>query len=131
MTLVMSRSLRVHCKACTQKSLPEAQRTQAIESISQNISTRWPHLHWLQIWPPGGDTCIGCKFGPLCTTCSLPCHPPPLRTPKKARSSTADKYMQLFSHFGLYPCLQMSLLLCLRGAKLVQDSSRLWLRWML
>ena len=28
-----------------------------------NLATRWRHLHWLQIWPPDGATCIRCKFG--------------------------------------------------------------------
>ena len=26
-----------------------------------NLATRW--CHEFQIWPPGGATCIGCKFG--------------------------------------------------------------------
>ena len=41
-----------------------------------NLATRWRHLHsfqfwpqygtlhWLQIWPPDGDTCIRSNFGP-------------------------------------------------------------------
>ena len=28
------------------------------------LVTRWSYLHWLQIWPPGGTTCISCKLGP-------------------------------------------------------------------
>ena len=28
-----------------------------------NLTTRWRHLHYLQIWPPDGATCISCKFG--------------------------------------------------------------------
>ena len=52
------------------KTLPEAQRTQGIESITWvNLSTRivwnwfqWNFLNWLQIWPPDGATCIGCQF---------------------------------------------------------------------
>ena len=52
------------------KTLPEAQRTQGIESITWvNLSTRivwnwfqWNFLNWLQIWPPDGTTCIGCQF---------------------------------------------------------------------
>ena len=53
-----------------EKTLPEAQRTQGIESITWvNLSTRivwnwfqWNFLNWLQIWPPDGATCIGCQF---------------------------------------------------------------------
>ena len=52
------------------ETLPEAQRTQGIESITWvNLSTRivwnwfqWNFLNWLQIWPPDGATCIGCQF---------------------------------------------------------------------
>jgi len=52
------------------KTLPEAQRTQGIESITWvNLSTRivwnlfqWNFLNWLQIWPPDCATCIGCQF---------------------------------------------------------------------
>ena len=29
----------------------------------QNLTTRWRHQHWFQIWPPGGATCISYKFG--------------------------------------------------------------------
>ena len=28
-----------------------------------NLATRWRHLHWLQIWPPDGATCMSYKFG--------------------------------------------------------------------
>ena len=30
-----------------------------------NFTTSWlqTHLHQLQIWPPGGATCVDCKFG--------------------------------------------------------------------
>ena len=53
------------------KTLPEAQRTQGIESITWvNISTRivwnwfqWNYLNWLQIWTPDGATSIDYKFG--------------------------------------------------------------------
>ena len=60
-----------------EKTLPEAQRTQSVESITWvNLSTRivwnwfqWNFLKWLQIWPPDGATCISSKFshqrGPL------------------------------------------------------------------
>ena len=27
------------------------------------LATRWSYMHWLQIWPPGGATCISCKLG--------------------------------------------------------------------
>ena len=41
------------------KTLPEAQRTQGIDTFKvQNLATRWHILHWLQIWPPDGATCI-------------------------------------------------------------------------
>jgi len=53
-----------------QETLPEAQRTQGVESITWvNISTRivsnwfqWNFLNWLQIWPPDGATCIRYQF---------------------------------------------------------------------
>ena len=53
------------------KTLPEAQRTQGIDSISWvNLSARivqdWFQLHylnWLQIWWPDGTTLISSKFG--------------------------------------------------------------------
>ena len=32
-------------------------------ALVANVATRWYHLHWLQIWPPDGTTCIGYKFG--------------------------------------------------------------------
>ena len=32
-------------------------------ALVAKLSTRWRHLHWLQILPPDGTTCIGCKFG--------------------------------------------------------------------
>ena len=28
----------------------------------QILATRWSYLHWLQIWPPGGATCISLKL---------------------------------------------------------------------
>ena len=27
------------------------------------LATRWRQLHYLQIWPPDGTTCISCKYG--------------------------------------------------------------------
>ena len=27
-------------------------------ALVPNLATRWRHLHWLQIWPPDGTTCI-------------------------------------------------------------------------
>ena len=37
------------------------------------LVTRWRHLHWLQMWSPGGTTCISCKFDQLgeapCISC--------------------------------------------------------------
>ena len=30
---------------------------------SPTPTTRWRNLHWLQIWPPDGAMCIGCKIG--------------------------------------------------------------------
>ena len=53
------------------KTLPEAQRTQGIDSISWiNLSARivqdwfqWHCLNWLQIWSPYGATWISSKFG--------------------------------------------------------------------
>ena len=75
------------------KTLPEAQRTQGIDSLTwaissakknaicigskfgqlyvvplvlvQNLANRWRHLHYLLIWPPHSATCIGIKFGQL------------------------------------------------------------------
>ena len=31
-------------------------------ALVPNLATRWRHLHWLQIWPPDGPTCISYKF---------------------------------------------------------------------
>ena len=31
-------------------------------ALVANLTTRWCHLHYLQIWPPDGATCITCKF---------------------------------------------------------------------
>ena len=48
------------------KTLPEAQRTQKLTlglALVANLTTRWRHLHQLQIWPTDGATCISCKFG--------------------------------------------------------------------
>ena len=72
------------------KTLPEAQRTQGIDSLTWVISpakynatcigskvgqhvmqlelvpslaTRWCYLHYLQNCPPDGAICISCKFG--------------------------------------------------------------------
>ena len=72
------------------QTLPEAQRTQGIDSLTwvispakynatcigskfgqlyvvplvlvQNLTTRWCHQNWFQIWPTGGATCISSKF---------------------------------------------------------------------
>ena len=72
------------------KTLPEAQRTQGIDSLTwvispakynatcigskfgqfyvvplvlvQNLTTRWCHQNWFQIWPTGGAICISSKF---------------------------------------------------------------------
>ena len=32
-------------------------------TLVANLATRWRHLHYLQIWPPDGATCVSCKFG--------------------------------------------------------------------
>ena len=32
-------------------------------ALVAKLSARWRHLHYFQIWPPDGATCIGCKFG--------------------------------------------------------------------
>ena len=32
-------------------------------ALVSNWATRWRHFHWLQIYPPGGATCIDCKLG--------------------------------------------------------------------
>ena len=32
-------------------------------ALVANLATRWCHLHWLQIWPPDGPTCMSYKFG--------------------------------------------------------------------
>ena len=32
-------------------------------ALVPNLATRWSHMHWLQIWPPNGTTCISSKFG--------------------------------------------------------------------
>ena len=64
------------------KTLPEAQRTQGIESITWvNLSTiivwNWFQWNFLQIWPPDGATCNGCQFCHWWTTCTLiPIWPP-------------------------------------------------------
>ena len=31
-------------------------------ALVANLTTRWRHLHKLQIWPPDGTTCISSKF---------------------------------------------------------------------
>ena len=57
-------------KPFQQKTLPEAQRTQGIVSITWgNLSTRivwnwfqWNFMNWLQTWPPDGATCIDYQF---------------------------------------------------------------------
>ena len=30
--------------------------------LVRTLATSWHHLHWLEIWPPGGATCICMKF---------------------------------------------------------------------
>ena len=32
-------------------------------ALVANLTTKWHLLHYLQIWPPDGTTCISCKFG--------------------------------------------------------------------
>ena len=32
-------------------------------ALVPNWATRWLHLHYFQIWPPDGATCISYKFG--------------------------------------------------------------------
>ena len=65
-----------------EETLPEAQRTQRIESITWvNLSTiivwNWFQWNFLQIWPPDGATCNGCQFCHWWTTCTLiPIWPP-------------------------------------------------------
>ena len=72
------------------KTLPEAQRTQAIESKTWVVSAatrcykvvppdgvlciswKFGHLHWLQIWPLGGTTCISCKVRHQVASLGLP-----------------------------------------------------------
>ena len=86
------------------KTLPEAQRTQGIDFLTwvlspankknaicigskfghqvaplalfANLTTRWRHLHELQIWPPDGATCISYNFdrqmAPLALVANLP-----------------------------------------------------------
>ena len=66
---------------CGCQTLPEAQRTQSIQSITWvNLSTRivwnwfqWNFLNWLQIWTPDGATSIDYKFGhPLAPIALVP-----------------------------------------------------------
>ena len=38
-------------------------------ALVANFATRWHHLHWLQIWPPDGTTCITCKTCITFITC--------------------------------------------------------------
>ena len=60
-----------HKNLSFRKTLPEAQRTQSIDSISwENLSARivqdwfqWHYLNKLQIWSPDGATWITSKFG--------------------------------------------------------------------
>ena len=47
----------------TSKTLPEAQRTQGIDSLTWVISPAKCHLHWLQIWPTCNAISIGSNFG--------------------------------------------------------------------
>ena len=74
------------------KTLPEAQRTQSIESTTwvnlsarrvqnwfhvvflglvSNLATRWRHSHKLPSWPLDGTTCIGSKFDHKMTPLAL------------------------------------------------------------
>ena len=77
LALVTNMSTRWH-----HKTLPEAQRTQNIDSITWvNLSTiivwNWFQWNFLQIWPPDGATCNGCQFCHWWTTCTLiPIWPP-------------------------------------------------------
>ena len=32
-------------------------------ALIENLATMWHHLHWLNIWPPGGATFKSKKFG--------------------------------------------------------------------
>ena len=32
-------------------------------ALVPNLAIRWSHMHWLQIWPPDGTTCISFKIG--------------------------------------------------------------------
>ena len=43
------------------KTLPEAQRTQGIASLTWIISPA-KNQHWFQFWSPGGAICISCKI---------------------------------------------------------------------
>ena len=46
------------------QTLPEAQRTQKLTlRRGLKLAKTWRHLHYLQIWPPDGATCISCKYG--------------------------------------------------------------------
>ena len=31
-------------------------------ALVSKLTIRWRHLHWLQMWPPDGTTCISYKF---------------------------------------------------------------------
>ena len=70
MLILLLSELTISSYSTIFKTLPEAQRTQSIESITWvNLSTRivwnwfqWNFLNWLQICPPDGATCIGCQF---------------------------------------------------------------------
>ena len=35
------------------------------------LATRWSYVHLLQIWPPGGATCISCKLAQLALVTTL------------------------------------------------------------
>ena len=57
---------KLNCFECPRNPLKtgptktEAYRTQKL-SPWLNLATTWHHLHYLQIWPPDGATCITCK----------------------------------------------------------------------
>ena len=62
-----------------------------------NLTTRWPHYYWLQIWPPDGATCIACKFDHQMAPLALAAN---LATRYKYWSSSAAISMVLpFSHY--------------------------------
>ena len=55
-------------RGTTDPEIDSGTRTQLGNNMAQfalvaNLATGWHHLHWLQIWPPEGATCISSKFG--------------------------------------------------------------------